>query len=143
MEPTIGLEPITCRLRKDQPCVCCCEIEGGVQRFRCILACFGKALCSSLCSNLRGDVFARSSALRARLGTSARERDDDRGKGASSQRWATFVRNHADAIVACDFMVAVTAKFRLLYLLIIIELGSRRILQCNVTVHPTAEWRLQ
>jgi hypothetical protein len=41
------------------------------------------------------------------------------------------------------FMVAVTAKFRLLYLLVIIELGSRRILQCNVTVHPTAEWTPQ
>jgi hypothetical protein len=26
MEPTIGLEPMTCRLRKDLTCVCCCEI---------------------------------------------------------------------------------------------------------------------
>ena len=70
-------------------------------------------------------------------------RDDGRGKGASSQRWATFVRNHADAIVACDFMVAVTAKFQLLCVFVILELGSRRILQCNVTAHPSAEWTLQ
>jgi putative transposase len=62
---------------------------------------------------------------------------------ASTQHWATFVRNHADAIVACDFMVAVTAKFQLLYVFVILELGSRRILQCNVTAHPTAEWTLQ
>ena len=40
--------------------------------------------------------------------------DDRRGGRASSQHWVTFVRNHADAIVACDFMVAVTAKFQLL-----------------------------
>ena len=31
------------------------------------------------------------------------------------QRWSTFLRNHARAIVACDFFVAVTASFRLLY----------------------------
>lgn len=38
----------------------------------------------------------------------------DRGrKSVSAQGWATFVRNHADAIVACDFLVAVTAILRL------------------------------
>jgi putative transposase len=36
-----------------------------------------------------------------------------------SQRWRTFVRNHAQAIVACDFCVAVIAAFRLLYVLVI------------------------
>ena len=46
-------------------------------------------------------------------------------------------------MVACDFMVAVTAQFQLLYVLVILELGSRRILQRNVTAHPTAEWTLQ
>ena len=56
---------------------------------------------------------------------------------------ATFVRNHATAIVACDFMVAVTAKFQMLYVFLIVELGSRRILHCNVTAHPAAEWTLQ
>jgi transposase InsO family protein len=64
-------------------------------------------------------------------------------KRVSSQRWATFVRNHASAIVTCDFMVAVTAKFELLYIFVVLELGSRRILECNVTSHPTAEWTLQ
>jgi Integrase core domain len=69
---------------------------------------------------------------------------NDRGRRrASTQHWATFVRNHADAMVACDFMVAVTAKFQLLYVFVMLELGLRRILQCNVTAHPTAEWTLQ
>ncbi len=31
------------------------------------------------------------------------------------QRWLAFVRNHARAIVACDFLVVVTARFRILY----------------------------
>jgi len=52
------------------------------------------------------------------------------------------VRNHAQAIIACDFLVAVTSRFQFLYVLVILELGSRRILQCNVTAHPTAEWTL-
>ena len=30
------------------------------------------------------------------------------------QRWHTFLRNHAAAIVACDFCVAVTARVRVL-----------------------------
>jgi hypothetical protein len=43
------------------------------------------------------------------------ERDDRRARRTPSRHWATSVRNHADAIIACDFMVAVTAKFQLLY----------------------------
>ena len=56
------------------------------------------------------------------------EKDSHPRRRTSSQHWKTFVRNHADAIVACDFMVAVTAKFQLLYVFVILELGSRRIL---------------
>jgi putative transposase len=63
--------------------------------------------------------------------------------GVSSQRWMTFVRNHAHAILACDFFVSVTARFRLLYVFVIMEVGSRRIAHFNVTEHPTAEWTLQ
>jgi putative transposase len=33
------------------------------------------------------------------------------------QRWLTFVRNHAQAIVVSDFLVVVTARFRILYVL--------------------------
>ena len=31
----------------------------------------------------------------------------------ASQRWMTFVKNHAKAIIACDFFIVVTATFRL------------------------------
>jgi hypothetical protein len=57
----------------------------------------------------------------------------------SKQRWLTFVRNHAKAVVACDAFVVVTAGFRTLYAFVIMELGTRRILYHNVTAHPTAE----
>jgi putative transposase len=61
----------------------------------------------------------------------------------SSQRWKTFVHNHASALVACDFATVVTATFRRLYVLVVMEIGTRKILHCNVTVHPTAEWTAQ
>ena len=69
----------------------------------------------------------------------------DRGRGtrAPSQRWRTFVRTHAQAIVACDFCVVVTATFRLLYVFVIMEHATRKILHSNVTAHPTAHWTLQ
>jgi transposase InsO family protein len=45
--------------------------------------------------------------------------------------------------VACDFFVVVTARFRILYVFLLMEVGTRRILHCNLTAHPTAEWTLQ
>jgi putative transposase len=45
--------------------------------------------------------------------------------------------------VACDFLVAITARFRVLYAFVVMEVGSRRILHYNVTAHPTASWTLQ
>jgi putative transposase len=69
--------------------------------------------------------------------------DNGRGQRVRSQRWRTFVRNHVQAIVACDFCVVVTATFRLLNVLVVIEHATRRILHANVTAHPTAAWALQ
>jgi len=64
-------------------------------------------------------------------------------RGPSSQRWMTFVRNHAQGILACDFFVGVTASFQVLYVFVIMEVETRRIAHFNVTAHPTADWTLQ
>jgi len=63
--------------------------------------------------------------------------------GGQSQLWSTFVRNHAHAVLACDFFVAVTATFRVFYVFVVLEVGTRRILHWNVTDHPTADWTAQ
>ena len=65
------------------------------------------------------------------------------GKRVQSQRWSTFIRNQAKGIVACDFCVVVTATFRILYVLVIIEYASRRLIHVNVTAHPTVQWTVQ
>jgi hypothetical protein len=43
----------------------------------------------------------------------------------------------------CDFFVAVTATFRVIYVFVVLEGGTRRILHWNVTAHPTANWTAQ
>ena len=65
------------------------------------------------------------------------------GQPRGDQRWATFLKYHARAILACDFFIAVTATFRLLYVFVVIEHGSRRLVRVEVTTHPSADWVLQ
>jgi transposase InsO family protein len=67
----------------------------------------------------------------------------DRGQRVLSQRWQTFVRNYAQALVACDVCVVVTAIFRPLYVFVLMEHATRRILYVNATAPPTAAWTLQ
>ena len=64
-------------------------------------------------------------------------------RGPGSQAWSTFMRNHARSVLACDFFVAVTAGFHRLYIFVVLEVGTRRILHWNVTDHPTGEWTAQ
>jgi hypothetical protein len=57
-------------------------------------------------------------------------------------RAATLTNLHSQpcqSVLARDFFVAVSTRFQLLYVLVVMEIGTRRILHCNVTVHPTAD----
>jgi putative transposase len=61
----------------------------------------------------------------------------------SGQSWSTFLQNHAGAVLACDFFVVVTATFRRLYVFVVLDLETRRVVHWNVTEHPTAGWTIQ
>jgi len=63
--------------------------------------------------------------------------------GRSTQSWATFLRNHAGAVLACDFFIVITATFQRLYVFVLLDVGSRRIVHWNLTDHPTSEWTIQ
>jgi transposase InsO family protein len=66
----------------------------------------------------------------------------------SGQTWATFLKNHAADIWACDTCACGLAVvhdlwFRALYLFVIIELETRRIVHIAVTPSPTDAWVAQ
>jgi len=56
------------------------------------------------------------------------------------QSWRTFLANHRDTTIACDFLTVPTVTFRNLFVFVVLQHGSRRILHVGVTEHPTAEW---
>ena len=53
------------------------------------------------------------------------------------------MRNHAHAVLACDFFTTITVRFRILYVFVVLDVGTRRIIHWNVTEHPTADWTIQ
>jgi putative transposase len=59
------------------------------------------------------------------------------------KRWLAFLQNHREVIVAFDFFTVPTVTSQLLYCFFVIEHPRRKILHCNVTHHPTAEWVVQ
>ena len=60
-----------------------------------------------------------------------------------SQKWRAFLKNHLSKAAAMDFFVIPTATFQLLYGLVVLEHGRRRIRHVAITAHPTAEWTSQ
>lgn len=59
------------------------------------------------------------------------------------QTWATFLRNHAPEIWACDFLPVTDLLFRTVYAFFVIELATRRVVHVNATRHPTDAWVAQ
>ena len=57
-----------------------------------------------------------------------------------SKVWRTFLKNHAQDLIALDFFTVPTATFRVLFVLVVLSHGRRRLRHFNITEHPTAEW---
>jgi hypothetical protein len=68
---------------------------------------------------------------------------NERNELASSQTWATFLKNQANGIWACDFTVVNDWLFRQWYVFVVMELKTRRIVHKGVTKYPTDEWTAQ
>ena len=61
----------------------------------------------------------------------------------TSQTWSTFLRNHAQDIWAVDFLQAYDLFFRAIFVFVVIELGSRRLVHFGVTRSPSDAWVAQ
>jgi putative transposase len=69
------------------------------------------------------------------------------GLGPSDTRrgitWREFVRTHRHSLLAVDFFTVETLWLQRLYVLVFIELGSRRVHLAGCTPHPSAPWVMQ
>ena len=54
--------------------------------------------------------------------------------------WKTFLQNQAKGIWMCDFFTQYTVNFAALYVFVVMELESRKIVHWNVTRYPTLDW---
>ena len=90
---------------------------------------------------IRGELLKLD--IRLAKSTIQRYLRDSRPPRRSSQGWATFLRNHAHDVWACDFLPVTDVLFRPLDACFVLALGSRRVVHVGVTRHPTDAWVAQ
>ena len=46
-------------------------------------------------------------------------------------------------MLACDFFTTITVRFRILYVFVVLDIGTQRIVHWNVTAQATEDWTIQ
>jgi putative transposase len=57
--------------------------------------------------------------------------------------WRTFLRQHGDSMLACDFLTVDTVWLQRLYVLVFLTIGTRRVEYLACTSNPDTAWMLQ
>jgi putative transposase len=94
--------------------------------------------CSGSADRIRGELLKLDVHVAKR--TIQRYMRQARPSRPRGQSWATFLRNHAHEVWACDFLQVTDVFFRPLFAFLITEVGSRRIVHVGVTRSPTDPW---
>jgi putative transposase len=77
------------------------------------------------------------------VATSTVEKYRPRVRKPPSPTRKAFLNNHVADIVACDSFTVPTATFHVLFVFILLAHERQRIVHCNITEHPTAQWTAQ
>jgi putative transposase len=75
--------------------------------------------------------------------TTLRRHGLDPAPRRAAATWRAFLRQQAAGIVACDFFTVDTIWLRRLYVLLFIELDTRRVHLTGVTTNPDGQWVTQ
>ncbi len=68
---------------------------------------------------------------------------DFTGTARGGARWRQFIRAHTSAIIATDLFTIDTVFLHTIYVIVFIELGSRRLLWADCTTNPDSAWVTQ
>ena len=66
-----------------------------------------------------------------------------RPRKPSSPAWKAFLTTHVTDLVSIDFFIVPTIRFKLLFVLVVLAHARRKVIHCNVTENPTAQWTAQ
>jgi putative transposase len=61
----------------------------------------------------------------------------------TSPSWRQLMTHYKDQLLACDFFTVETLFLQTIYVLVFIEIGSRRVHFANCTAHPNGAWVTQ
>ncbi len=53
------------------------------------------------------------------------------------------MKNHMADMVAVDFLIVPTIRFKILYVFVVLSHAKRLVVHFNVTTNPTAQWTTQ
>jgi len=63
-----------------------------------------------------------------------------RSKKPPSPTWKALLNNHVRDLVSIDFFVVPTARFKVLFVLVVLAHHRRRVVHFDITEHPIAQW---